>query len=306
MAYKFTGKERDSTTGLYFYEARYYDPDLGRFISPDTIVQDPLDPQSMNRYAYARNNPILYTDPSGNIFGIDDLIRIVVSTVVHVVIAAINGDDLGNAAITGAIRGAFGGTGIIGQSIGEAAAAAATRRDPLKGAVNGAIDGFLGVGSFGSGSSNSLLPTQAFDLSKAFQQIATASALKAAGNAFVAAVRGEDIGQAALDGALQGASSGLGRVGKGLLPKSPLQTSVVVQGVDPEDSKFFLPGFGTVAGGGRGVIELLKTLVGPKIGAVNIEKLLAGALFIEEGKKFNFSFSGRNIRVEKLFRAMSV
>lgn len=62
--HKFTGKELDST-GLYFYGARYYDHELGRFITPDTIVQAPYDPQSLNRYSYCRNNPINLVDPSG-------------------------------------------------------------------------------------------------------------------------------------------------------------------------------------------------------------------------------------------------
>ena len=66
VAYKYTGQERDPSTGLYFYYARYYDPVLGRFLSPDTLVQSPGDPQSLNRYAYARNNPVLYTDPTGH------------------------------------------------------------------------------------------------------------------------------------------------------------------------------------------------------------------------------------------------
>jgi len=63
--YLFTGKELDST-GLYFYSARYYDPEIGRFISADTIVQAPYDPQSLNRYSYCRNNPINYIDPTGH------------------------------------------------------------------------------------------------------------------------------------------------------------------------------------------------------------------------------------------------
>jgi RHS repeat-associated protein len=63
--FKFTGKELDNT-GLYFYGARYYDPQLGRFTSADTIVQAPYDPQSLNRYAYCRNNPINLVDPSGH------------------------------------------------------------------------------------------------------------------------------------------------------------------------------------------------------------------------------------------------
>ncbi len=66
VAYKYTGQELDSSTDLYDYHARLYDPLLGRFISPDPIVQDPFDPQSLNRYSYARNNPLRYTDPTGN------------------------------------------------------------------------------------------------------------------------------------------------------------------------------------------------------------------------------------------------
>ena len=66
VTHKFTGKELDEETGLYFYEARYYDPVLARFITPDTIISRPGDPQDFNRYAYARNNPLKYTDPTGH------------------------------------------------------------------------------------------------------------------------------------------------------------------------------------------------------------------------------------------------
>jgi RHS repeat-associated protein len=66
--HKFTGKELDKTTGLYFYGARYYDPSLAHFITPDSIVQAPFDPQSLNRYSYCRNNPLIYTDPTGHSF----------------------------------------------------------------------------------------------------------------------------------------------------------------------------------------------------------------------------------------------
>jgi len=66
--YEYTGKEKDNSTGLYFYGARYYDSTLGRFISADTLITDPLDPEALNRYSYARNNPILYMDPSGHGF----------------------------------------------------------------------------------------------------------------------------------------------------------------------------------------------------------------------------------------------
>jgi len=66
--HKFTGQEWDAETGLYYYGARYYDPRLARFISADTIVPDPRNPQSLNRYSYVLNNPLKYIDPSGHGF----------------------------------------------------------------------------------------------------------------------------------------------------------------------------------------------------------------------------------------------
>jgi RHS repeat-associated protein len=52
--------------GLIYMNARYYVPEVGRFISPDTIVPDPGNSQSFNRYSYGYNNPVKYTDPSGH------------------------------------------------------------------------------------------------------------------------------------------------------------------------------------------------------------------------------------------------
>ena len=60
----FTGQRLDDT-GLYYYNARYYDPLIGRFISADSIVSDFKNPQAFNRYSYVLNNPLKYTDPSG-------------------------------------------------------------------------------------------------------------------------------------------------------------------------------------------------------------------------------------------------
>ncbi|MEK6858361.1 MAG: RHS repeat-associated core domain-containing protein [Nanoarchaeota archaeon] len=64
--YLFTGKEFDRSTDLYYYGARYYDPITNHFIQPDSQIQDVYNPQDLNRYSYARNNPYRYTDPSGN------------------------------------------------------------------------------------------------------------------------------------------------------------------------------------------------------------------------------------------------
>jgi RHS repeat-associated protein len=65
--YTFTGQEDDDEVSIFNFKARLYDPLLGRFISPDSIVQDPGDPQSLNRYSYGRNNPIGYVDPTGHL-----------------------------------------------------------------------------------------------------------------------------------------------------------------------------------------------------------------------------------------------
>ena len=63
---KFTGKERDSESGLDWFGARYYGATLGRFTSPDDgSDQDPANPQSWNLYSYVRNNPLTNVDPTG-------------------------------------------------------------------------------------------------------------------------------------------------------------------------------------------------------------------------------------------------
>jgi RHS repeat-associated protein len=67
VPYKYTGQELDASTDLYNYEARQYEAALGRFVSPDTVVTDPFNPQDLNRYAYVRNSPFNYTDPTGNL-----------------------------------------------------------------------------------------------------------------------------------------------------------------------------------------------------------------------------------------------
>ena len=71
-SYKFTGYERDAETGLDYAFARYYNQRLGRFMSADPLGGDTGDPQSLNRYAYVRNNPINGTDPTGMFMRVRD------------------------------------------------------------------------------------------------------------------------------------------------------------------------------------------------------------------------------------------
>ncbi len=64
--YKFTDQELDSESGFYNYDARLYDPVIGRFLSADSIFPELHNPQSLNRYSYCINNPLIYHDPNGH------------------------------------------------------------------------------------------------------------------------------------------------------------------------------------------------------------------------------------------------
>ncbi len=68
---RFTGQYHESSIpggeGLYYYNARWYDAKLGRFISADSLVPGAGNPQNLNRYAYVYNNPLKYNDPSGHV-----------------------------------------------------------------------------------------------------------------------------------------------------------------------------------------------------------------------------------------------
>lgn len=62
----YTGGIYDSTTGLYYLNARYYNPEDGRFLTEDTYRGETKEPDTWHLYAYCANNPINYIDPSGH------------------------------------------------------------------------------------------------------------------------------------------------------------------------------------------------------------------------------------------------
>ncbi len=63
----FTRQTRDLEDDRFsFFKARYYDATIGKFVQPDTVVPDGKNPQALNRYADARNNPLRLVDPSGH------------------------------------------------------------------------------------------------------------------------------------------------------------------------------------------------------------------------------------------------
>ena len=117
VAHKFTGQRLDDETGLYFYNARYYDPEIGRFCSADSLIQNPSDPQTLNRYTYAGNNPVLYVDPSGHFFFLPFIASVVwgalqgaaVGAVLGAVTAVITHQDVWRGALNGALQGAISG-----------------------------------------------------------------------------------------------------------------------------------------------------------------------------------------------------
>ena len=121
LAYKFTGKERDSESGLDMFGARYYGSSLGRFMTPDWADKptdvpyaDFGDPQSLNLYGYVRNNPLSHADADGHCcddeidFGVG-VLRGIASSVSFGYFGAPKSTDS-----AASIAGELTGTGIVG------------------------------------------------------------------------------------------------------------------------------------------------------------------------------------------------
>lgn len=65
-SFKYAGEIYDEETGFYYLRARYYDPTIGRFLNEDTYEGEIDNPLSQNLYIYVHNNPLIYTDLTGN------------------------------------------------------------------------------------------------------------------------------------------------------------------------------------------------------------------------------------------------
>lgn len=63
---RYAGEYLDNETGLYYLRARYYDPNIGRFISEDSYWGEDSNPLNLNLYTYCYNNPIRFIDPTGH------------------------------------------------------------------------------------------------------------------------------------------------------------------------------------------------------------------------------------------------
>ncbi len=123
----FTGHEMLPQFGVIHMDGRLYDPTIGRFLSPDNYVQLPENSQSFNRYSYCINNPLKYTDPSGQLFGIDDAVLIfgtfnLFASIIHAKATGQNiwkaaGISILSSAASYGIGGIFGATGNFGHEL---------------------------------------------------------------------------------------------------------------------------------------------------------------------------------------------
>jgi RHS repeat-associated protein len=80
VRHRFTGKERDTETGLDYFGARYYGSNMGRWMSPNwresptpVPYADFSDPQTLNVYGYIRNNPLSHADADGHCCDLNDV-----------------------------------------------------------------------------------------------------------------------------------------------------------------------------------------------------------------------------------------
>ncbi len=110
----YTGHEHIDAFDLINLNGRAYDPVVGAFLSPDPYVQAPDMPQNLNRYAYCLNNPLKYTDPSGNF-----IMTIMFGMMANVMIQGLSGNmnTMGSFFLAAGIGGAAAGVGLATGSI---------------------------------------------------------------------------------------------------------------------------------------------------------------------------------------------
>lgn len=149
----YTGHEHLYGVSLIHMNGRLYDPMLRRFLAPDNYIQDPYNTQNFNRYGYVYNNPLMYSDPSGELF----FIAVAAGALIGGITAAMQGGGFGDilaGALIGGIAGGIGaGVGNLASGVGGFFGSGALSVSGFgAGATVGAMSGFAGgfVGAAGN------------------------------------------------------------------------------------------------------------------------------------------------------------
>ncbi len=208
----YTGHEMIPEFGIINMNGRLYDPVLGRFFSPDNYVQLPDFSQSYNRYSYCLNNPLKYTDPSGEFiefiaFGFFN----VASSMMQ---AAANGDNIWKAGLMGALSSgaafgigqAFMQTGFIGKAI---KGWSPLGRELLRAGAHGLSGGLFSMlngGNFNSGLASGAISSGLGYYAKTLNMN---MGLRMLSSAAIGGVAAWSTGGTFLQGALQGMKIGL-------------------------------------------------------------------------------------------------
>ena len=255
----FGGHEADADSGLVYMNARYYDPALGRFLSPDTMVPDPINPQALNRYAYAYNNPISNIDPTGHVPVVAAVLAAVAAYgteyfVVAVIGAAITtvgylAEDPVLMTIGGILTGFAGGAnglllggGTAGGILGASVAALTSPLSPLDPSIKRAVGWAYAAASFAAAqadASNKLADLDARSAAQCQSEPGCAGALQGQQNATSARM------------AAYSASEKTG------LSMTDILTKAKVPGTD-----FYNTAFGLVGPGPGMMTEILEATVG--------------------------------------------
>ncbi|NBD12295.1 FG-GAP-like repeat-containing protein [Corallococcus silvisoli] len=178
---KFQGREADEPSGLLYFGARYYDPALGRFLTPDSRTASRISGRdSLNRFAFAINNPVTYTDPTGHSVW-DSVLGATLGTLevaVGVVIDVVSDGALES------VGGAFIGAGINGIMYSATSGKSFSWKQYGIQQGVGAVLGML-TGGFGETAESGvgLAESEASQLEAAGAREATAASQRAAGEA---------------------------------------------------------------------------------------------------------------------------
>ncbi|MXV37283.1 hypothetical protein GO491_01135 [Flavobacteriaceae bacterium Ap0902] len=150
----YTGHEHLWGVDLIHMNGRLYDAKLRRFLSPDNFIQNPYNTQNFNRYGYVLNNPLIYTDASGEFIGavlIGAAIGLFTKAVINIATGQTWWYGIGKATVMGAVSGA------ISFGIGEVAKSASSTfvgQAAFQAGAHGYTGGFMSLldgGDFGSG-----------------------------------------------------------------------------------------------------------------------------------------------------------